>query len=82
MIKNFKTWIKSAAIRAVKTFAQTFLATIGTGATILGAVNWGFVLSSSALAAILSLMTSAAGLPELKNVESEVKSTTEDGQSK
>ena len=66
MIKNFKTWIKSAGIRALKTFAQTFVATIGTGAAVLGDVNWWMVLSSAALAAILSLMTSLAGLPEVK----------------
>ena len=67
MIKNFKSWIKSAGIRAIKTFAQTFLATIGTGAAVLGDVNWAMVLSSAALAAILSIVTSLAGLPEVKN---------------
>ena len=66
MIKNFKEWIKSAGIRAIKTFAQTFLATIGTGALTLGAVNWALVFSASTLAAILSLVTSVAGLPEVK----------------
>ena len=66
MIKNFKAWIKSAGIRAIKTFAQTFLATIGMGAAVLGDVDWVLVLSSSALAAILSIMTSLAGLPEVK----------------
>jgi hypothetical protein len=66
MIKNFKSWFKSAAIRAVKTFAQTLLATIGTGAAFLGDVNWGLVLSSAALAAVLSVATSVAGLPEVK----------------
>ena len=69
MIKNFKSWIKSAGIRALKTFAQTFVATIGTGAAVLGDVNWLMVLSSAALAAILSLATSMAGLPEVKNEE-------------
>lgn len=67
MIKNFKSWIKSAGIRALKTFAQTFVATIGTGAAVLGDVNWWMVLSSAALAAILSLATSLAGLPEVKD---------------
>lgn len=70
MIKNFKSWIKSAGIRALKTFAQTFLAVIGTGAVTLGDVNWTLVLSSAALAAILSLVTSLAGLPEVKTEES------------
>lgn len=69
MIKNFKSWIKSACIRALKTFAQTFLATIGTGAAVLGDVNWIMVLSSAALAAVLSIATSLAGLPEVKAVE-------------
>lgn len=67
MIKNFKSWIKSAAVRAIKTFAQTFLATVGTGAAVLGDVNWVMVLSSAALAAILSVVTSVAGLPEVKD---------------
>lgn len=70
MIKNFKSWIKSAGIRALKTFAQTFVATIGTGAAVLGDVNWIMVLSSAALAAILSIATSLAGLPEVKADES------------
>lgn len=69
MIKNFKSWIKSAGIRALKTFAQTFLATIGTGAAVLGDVNWAMVLSSATLAAILSITTSLAGLPEVKAEE-------------
>lgn len=66
MIKNFKSWIKCAGIRALKTFAQTFVATIGTGAAVLGDVNWIMVLSSAALAAILSIATSVTGLPEVK----------------
>lgn len=69
MMKNFKEWFKSAGIRAIKTFAQTFAASIGTGAAFLGDVNWGLVLSSAALAAVLSLATSLAGLPELKKQE-------------
>lgn len=67
MIKNFKEWLPKALIRAAKTFAQTFVATIGTGATFLGQVNWGMVLSSAALAAILSIATSVGGLPEVKD---------------
>lgn len=68
MITNFKAWIKSAGIRAIKTFAQTFLSVIGCGAAVLGDVNWAMVLSSATLAAILSIATSVAGLPEVKNV--------------
>lgn len=64
-IVNFKKWIKAAGVRAVKTFAQAAVAMIGT-AVVLGDVNWISVLSAAALAAILSLFTSIAGLPELK----------------
>lgn len=60
-----KKWVKCAGIRAVKTFAQTFVATIGTSA-VLSAVDWKVVLSASALSAILSMATSIAGLPEVK----------------
>lgn len=61
---NTTQWIKAAGIRAIKTFAQTMIATIGTTA-VLENVNWAVVLSASALAALLSLLTSVAGLPEV-----------------
>lgn len=61
---NFKKWIKAAGIRAIKTIAQTAVATIGTSA-VIGDVNWVMVGSASVLAGILSLLTSVAGLPEL-----------------
>ena len=64
-MRNWKNWAKAAAVRAVKTIAQTAVATIGTSA-VLGEVNWIGVASASALAGILSLLTSVAGLPECK----------------
>jgi hypothetical protein len=62
---NVKEWIHAAGVRALKTVAQTAVATIGTSA-VLSEVNWLMVLSASLLAGFLSLMTSVAGLPELE----------------
>lgn len=70
-MKRFKEWIKAAGVRAIKTMAQTAMATIGTSAVIISDVNWKVVASASVLAGILSLITSIAGLPELKNDEKE-----------
>ena len=67
-MKNWKLWIKAAGIRAIKTVAQTAAAPIGTAAA-LGNVNWVLVASASALAGVLSLLTSVAGLPEVKTEE-------------
>ena len=64
-MKNWKTWFKAALVRCVKTIAQCAVATIGTSA-MLGEVNWIAVGSASLLAGILSLLTSIAGLPEVK----------------
>lgn len=58
-------WFKAAAVRAIKTVAQTAVATIGTSA-VMGEVDWIFVGSASALAGVVSLLTSVAGLPEVK----------------
>ena len=60
----WKNWAKAAVVRAIKTIAQTAVATIGTAA-VLGDVNWVMVGSAAALAGVLSLLTSVAGLPEV-----------------
>lgn len=63
-MKNWKVWIKAAGVRAIKTVAQTAVATIGTSA-VMDEVNWVMVGSASLLAGLLSLLTSVAGLPEV-----------------
>lgn len=65
MSEKWKTWWKAAGVRAVKTIAQTCIATIGASA-LLSDVNWITVLSTAVLAGVLSLLTSVAGLPEVK----------------
>lgn len=70
MTKVFtKEWLKAAAIRAIKTVAQTAVATIGTAA-VIGEVNWLMVGSAALLSGVLSLLTSIAGLPEVDSVNS------------
>lgn len=64
MKANTKQWFKAAGIRALKTLAQTAVATVGSAA-VLGEVNWPMVASAAVLAAVLSLLTSVAGLPEV-----------------
>ena len=64
-MKNWKAWLRAAGIRALKTVAQSAAATIGTSA-VIEEVNWLLVGSSALLAGLLSLLTSVAGLPELK----------------
>lgn len=63
-MKNWKTWLKAAGIRAIKTVAQTAIATIGTSVA-LGDVDWLLVGSAAVLAGVLSMLTSVAGLPEV-----------------
>ena len=64
-MKNFKQWLKCATVRAVKTIAQTAVATIGVTA-MMNEVNWVAVVSASLLSGILSMLTSISGLPEVK----------------
>jgi hypothetical protein len=64
-MKKWKTWLKAAGVRAVKTVAQTSVAMIGTS-VVISDVNWVMVISASALAGALSLLTSVAGLPEVE----------------
>lgn len=63
-MKNFKKWIKAAGVRALKTVAQTAIATIGASA-VISTVDWKVVASASLLSGIVSLLTSVAGLPEV-----------------
>jgi len=63
-----KNWLKAAGVRAIKTMAQTAVATIGTS-IVMSDVNWIMVLSASAVAGALSLLTSVAGLPEITERE-------------
>ena len=67
-MKNFKQWIKAAGVRAIMAVAQTAVATIGTSA-VISEVNWAVVVSASVLAGVISLLTSVAGLPEVKEAE-------------
>lgn len=76
MSESMKTWIKAAAIRAIKTAAQTAVAIISVG-TVMSDVDWMMVASASGLSAILSVLTSVAGLPEVAEGQS-VKALLED----
>lgn len=64
-MKNFKKWAKAALIRAIRTFAESALAYIGTGALVLGDVNWIGVLSAGAFGFILAILIALTGLPEV-----------------
>ncbi|MBE6928035.1 MAG: hypothetical protein E7467_06060 [Ruminococcaceae bacterium] len=64
-MKNWRTWAKAAGVRAIKTVAQTAVGVIGASA-LISEVNWLTVVSAAALAGVVSLLTSVAGLPEVK----------------
>ncbi len=66
-MKNWKNWLKAALIRAVRTFAEAALAYIGTGALVLGDVNWLGVLSAGAFGFVTALLIALTGLPEAEN---------------
>lgn len=70
--KHFKQWFKAALIRAIRTVAQTAVATIGT-TSVIESVDWKIVISSALLAGILSILTSVAGLPEVKEEETDAE---------
>ena len=69
-MRCWRTWIKAAGVRAIKTVAQTAVATIGTTA-VLSEADWLMVASASALSGVLSLLTSFAGLPECKEADAQ-----------
>lgn len=73
---NWKLWLKSALVRALKTVCQTAIATIGSCA-LISEVNWIVVLSASLMAGLLSILTSIAGLPEVKLTEENLKLVAE-----
>ena len=66
---NWKNWLKAAGIRAVRTFAESALAYIGTGAVVLGDVNWLAALSAGAFGAVTALLLALSGLPEAEQDE-------------
>ena len=66
-LRNWKVWLKAAAVRAVKTVAQTAVAIIGTS-IVIQSVDWRLVASASVLSGVVSMLTSIAGLPEVKEV--------------
>lgn len=69
MSSYWKKWFKAAGIRAVRTFAQVFVTSMPTTAVAIGSVHWGLVLSTAAVSAIVSLMTSLAGIPEVEKLD-------------
>lgn len=77
-MSDFKKWLKAAAVRAVKTAAQVAVATIPVTGVTLGEVDWVMVVSTAALSAILSMLTSIGGIPEVDNGEPVTKIVKDD----
>lgn len=67
MNTDILNWVKAAGVRAIRTFAEAMLAYIGTGALVLGDINWIAALSAGAFGAVSAILLALAGLPELKN---------------
>lgn len=65
-MKHVNEWVKAAGIRALRTFAESMLAYIGTGAIVLGDVNWVAALSAGAMGAVVAVLIALAGLPEVQ----------------
>ena len=72
--KLFTTWLKAALIRAIRTFAESMLAYIGTGAIVLGDVNWLAALSAGGMGFVIAILIALAGLPEVKEEDGDDKS--------
>ena len=72
MSDQLMEWLKAAGIRAVRTFAEAMLAYIGTGAVVLGDVNWIAALSAGGMGAVISILMALAGLPEVPKVVTKV----------
>lgn len=77
MKNKFLPWLKAAGLRAVRTMAQTAVASIGTTTMTLGEVNWAMAVSAAGLAGVLSLLTSVISLPELKAAQTETTQTAQ-----
>ena len=71
MMNDWKVWFKAALVRAVRTFAEAMLAYIGTGAIVLGDVNWLAALSAGGFGFVTALLLALTGLPEVKTEEKE-----------
>lgn len=76
-MRNFRAWLKAALIRAIRTFAEAMMAYIGTGAVVLGDVNWIAALSAGAFGFITAILLALTGLPEVEQEKMKPPDTTE-----